>query len=154
MDFNMLYLEQKHLVKLLVVLGSLWANANINSFGIDVIENKDKFANQFPFISVQIQNIQDSTVVGNVVQAREQAKVVIQKTNDAFPQARNITKTSQIPDELKKEILRRLDTLEENIKESNAGAIQKGWNWFKENAVFLIPILQPVIIEIGKLLFS
>ncbi len=75
--------------------------------------------------------------------------------NEAFPKAQELTKNSQdVSNEFKREVLRRLDILEEDIKHNNAGAIQKGWNWFKENAPWLIPTLKPVIIEIWKLIFS
>ncbi len=50
MDFNMLYLEEKGLVKLLKYLGSPWGFAKINAFGADVFEHKERYAGQFPFI--------------------------------------------------------------------------------------------------------
>lgn len=39
MDFNMLYLEEKGLVKL-KFLGSLWAYAKLTALGIDVVEKR------------------------------------------------------------------------------------------------------------------
>ena len=155
MDFNMLYLEEKNLVKLLKTIGLLWNNSNITSYGTDVIEHKERYVNQFPFITVQIQNISESTIVGDVVQAQNQAQVVINKINEAFPKARQLTKTMPgKTDDEKREILKKIDELEQHIKDSDAGLIQKTWNWLKNHALELYPILQPVLIEVWKLIFQ
>lgn len=42
MDFNMLYLEEKDLVKLEKYMGSLWAYAKLTAFGIDTLESRQE----------------------------------------------------------------------------------------------------------------
>lgn len=55
-DANMLYLEQKGLITLGHEMGSLWTDANITAYGIDAIENKEKFKDQFQDKELQVLN--------------------------------------------------------------------------------------------------
>ena len=154
MDSNMLYLEQKGLVKLEKVLGSLWAWARITAFGIDVIENKQMYKQQFPFITVQVQEIHGD-VHGNVVQAKD-SQVIIQQIDSAFQTARSMTESkTEISSELKKEIHENLLALQEEIKkkEPDAGKIQKCWNWLKRNANWVVPVLAQIVSEVVKSLY-
>jgi hypothetical protein len=154
MDSNMLYLEQKSLVKFLKVMGSLWAWASITSFGIDVIENKHMYEQQFPFISVQVQEVHGD-VHGNVVQAKD-SQVTIQHIDSAFQTARSMTESkTEISPELKKEIQENLAALQEEIKkkEPDAGKIQKCWNWLKRNANWVAPVLTQIVSEIVTSLY-
>lgn len=154
MDSNMLYLEEKGLVRLRKVLGSLWACATITAFGIDVIENKEKYEQRFPFITVQVQEIHGD-VHGNVVQAKD-SQVTIQQIDDAFKTARDITESkADISSELKKEIQEYLSALQEEIgkKEPDAGKIQKSWSWLKRNANWVVPVLALIVSEVVKSLY-
>jgi len=154
MDSNMLYLEQKGLVKLLKVMGSLWEVAGITAFGIDVIENKEMYKQQFPFITVQVQEIYGN-VHGNVVQAKD-SEVIIQQIDNVFQKACSMTESrTDISPELKKEILSSLASLEEEMKkkEPDAGKIQKTWNWLKRNANWVAPVLTQIVSEVVKLLY-
>ena len=154
MDSNVLYLEQKRLVKLEKVLGSLWACARITAFGIDVIENKKMYEQQFPFIAVQVQEIHGN-VHGNVVQAKD-SQVIIQQIDSAFETARSMTESeTEISSELKKEIQENLLALQEEIrkKEPDAGKIQKCWNWLKRNANWVVPVLAQIVSEVVKSLY-
>lgn len=154
MDSNMLYLEQKGLVKLVKVMGSLWELATITAFGIDVIENKQTYKERFPFVTVQVQEIHGD-IIGNVVQAKD-SQVSIQQIDNAFQKARSLTESkSDISPELKKEIHDNLNFLEEEVmkKEPDAGKIQKVWNCLKKNAGWVVPVLAQIIAEVVKSLY-
>ena len=154
MDSNMLYLEEKHLVKLEKVLGSLWAWARITAFGIDVIENKQKYQQQFPFVTVQIQEIHGD-VHGNVVQAKD-SQVTIQQMDNAFQIAHDMTESkTEISQEEKKKVHENLASLQEELKkrEPDAGEIQKCWNWLKRNANWVVPVLAQIVSEVVKSLY-
>jgi hypothetical protein len=43
MDFNVFYLTDESLIKLTRAIGIPWINAQITAFGIDVVEDKDRF---------------------------------------------------------------------------------------------------------------
>jgi hypothetical protein len=155
MDSNMVYLEQKGLVKLLKVMGSLWELASVTAFGIDVIENKETYKQQFPFITVQVQEIHGD-VHGDVVQAKD-SQVIIQQIDNVFQKAYSMTESrAGISSDLKKEILSNLASLEEEMKkkEPDAGKIQKTWNWLKRNANWVVPVLTQIVLEVVKIALS
>lgn len=154
MDSNMLYLEEKGLVRLEKVMGSLWAWARVTALGIDVIENKEMYKQRFPFITVQIQEIHGD-VHGNVVQA-EGSQVTIQQIDGAFQTARSMTESkTDISQEVKKEIQENLVALQEEIekKEPDAGKIQRSWSWLKRNANWVVPVLAQIVSEVVKSLY-
>ena len=145
--FNILYLDEKGLVSVSRGIGN-WFYARITAFGIDVIENKEKYGEQFPFIQTTIQEIR-APVYGNVVQAVE-SRVTFNKVSTAFQQARNITDTKEdIPSSLREEIKKLLDLLEEELKskEPDAGKIKNLWKWLKKNAKWVIPMLSHFVLE-------
>jgi hypothetical protein len=155
MDSNMLYLEQKDLVKLLKTMGSLWELASITAFGIDVIENKETYKQQFPFVTVQVQEIYGN-VHGNVVQAKD-SHVTIHQIDNVFQKAYSMTESrAGISPDLKKEILSNLTSLEEEMKkrEPDTGKIQKTWNWLKRNANWVVPVLTQIVLEVVKVALS
>src|SRR5690554_935227 len=75
-DFNLQYLKQKGLVQFThETFGGYYVR--INAFGCDVVEHKKKFAGQFPFIEVTVQN---QNIQGNAygaVQASGNAQVTV-----------------------------------------------------------------------------
>ena len=145
----MLYLEEKGLIRLHKAIGYLWYSAEITAFGVDVIEDKERFGQRFPFIQTTIQQIQGD-VYGNVVQAVQSEVSFSGKVTSAFKSARTVTDTKKdLPGDLKKEINRHLDLLEEELKkkEPDVGKIQKAWKWLKRNANWLVPILTQIVLE-------
>jgi hypothetical protein len=148
MDSNMLYLEEKMLVKLHKTLGSLWAFAKITAYGMDVVEDKERFAEKFPFIKVTIQNI-GGNVYGPAVQAVDSQVSFSQNITNSFKRAyQQIDENKQINAELKGDIKETLRVLEEELrknKDANAGTIQKAWGWLKRNADWLVPTLSQVV---------
>lgn len=148
MDFNIFYLREKGLVKLLQGLGAPWFTAEITAFGIDVIENRDKYTESFPFIQTTIQEIHGD-IYGTVVQAVESKVDIKQQVTSAFQKAHEITDKMNIESSLKEEIQKQLKLLEEELKkeEVDAGKVQRFWKWLKENASWLVPTLGDVVIE-------
>ena len=149
MDFNMVYLEQKGLLTLFKGIGT-WFHARITAFGIDVIGDKEKFSEQFPFIQTNIQEIHGD-VHGILVQAVESQVVSFnQQITTAFQQARNITETKEdIRPTLREEVKKYLNLLEEELKrkEPDAGKIQMLWKWLRRNANWVVPTLTQVVLE-------
>ena len=149
MDFNMLYLEEKGLVKLHKTMGALWQAAEIRAFGIDVIENKEKYSERFPFIQTTIQEIHGN-VYGPAIQAVGSNINYNQNVTTAFQQARKMTEAkADITASLKSEVEKYLNLLEEELKskEPDAGKIQKFWKWLKRNANWVVPTLAKVVLE-------
>ena len=148
MDFNMFYLKEKRLVSLFEVIES-WIYARITAFGIDVIERKEKYLEEFPFIQTAIQEIHGD-VYGTVVQAVESQVSFNQQVDTVFQQARKITETrTDIKASLREEVKKHLNLLEEELKrkEPDAGKIQTLWKWLKRNANWVVPTLTQVVLE-------
>ena len=151
MDANMLYLENKGLVRLHKTIGSPWTHAKITAFGIDVIENKEKYKEKFPF--VQIQEIYGD-VYGNVIQAKDSQ--IIKQIDSVFRRARDLTRIKKdIPLDLRKKTEEKLTFLEKELKkeEPDIGKVHGLWNWLKNNASWVIPIIKDVVVESLEAIF-
>jgi len=148
LDFNVFYLGKKGLIELSKGIG-IWFYARISAFGIDVIENKEKYSERFPFIQTTIQEIH-GPVYGPVIQAVESQVRFNQQVTTAFQKAREIIATNEeVPPTLMEEIRKHLNLLEEEIKskEPDAGKIQALWKWLKRNANWVVPTLTQVVLE-------
>jgi len=115
-DRNVLYLEDKRLIKLEKYLGALWGFARITSYGIDVVEQKEKYQDQFPFI-IQIQNIQGS-VYGNVVQADNSEVYLTQQVLNEISMLRELVVQSDIIDSFRPVLNLHFDTIEDELKKN------------------------------------
>jgi len=149
MDFNMFYLKDKGLVQLLQSLGTPWNFAQITAYGIDVVENKEKYKDEFPFIQTTIQEIHGN-VYGSVIQAVASEVSFSQQVTDVFKQAYKIVETKgDVPPEQKEEIKKNLKLLEEELqnKEPDAGKIQGLLRWLKQNASWVVPTIMQVILK-------
>ena len=146
--FNISYLDEKGLVTIFRGIGT-WFHAKITAFGIDVIENKEKYDEDFPFLQTVVQEVHGD-VYGTVVQAVESQVSFNQQVNTAFQQARNITEAKEdISPSIRKEINKQLNLLEKELKtkEPDVGKIQNLWKWLKKNANWVIPTLAHVVLE-------
>jgi len=153
MDFNMLYLEEKDLVELHKVYGSLWEVANITAFGTDVVENKTKYGGQFPFVQTTIQEIHGN-VYGPAVQAVQSNVNINQQISDVFKKAQDMVDSrTGLSEALKNEIRENLKLLEGELKnrKPDAGKIQRTWEWLKNNANWIVPTLTQVVLEGTKI---
>jgi len=132
--------------------------AKITAFGIDVVEHKERFTSQFPFVQVtiQTQNIQGNAY--GVVQAAGNAQVSFnQQITDAFQQAHLEVEKANIPKEQKEEVKTNLKDLEQELqkgKEADTNAIKRAWAKLKQNANWLVPTLAQVVTEGLKIAFG
>jgi hypothetical protein len=148
MEYNMWYLEQKHLIGRTGFHGDPIWTAKISALGVDAVEHKELFADKLPFTQATI-NIAGN-VYGNVVQATNSTVTFSQQVTDAFKQAIDqVEKKVNLVPESKEEILSNLSALEKQLKEPiiEAGKVQQTWNWIKENAVWVVPTLTEVVIN-------
>jgi len=113
--FNISYLNEKGLVRASIGVGN-WFHARITAFGIDVVENKEKYGEQFPFIQTNIQEIHGD-VSGTVIQAIKSPVSFNQQVTTTFQQARKIIETrTDVTLSLKEEVKKHLNLLEEELK--------------------------------------
>jgi len=144
----MSYLDEKGLISLSRGIGN-WFYARITAFGIDVVENKEKYGEEFPFLQTVVQEIHGD-VYGTIIQAVKSQVSFNQQASNAFQQARILTETNEgISPSLREEIQEHLNLLEKELKtkEPDAGKIQKSWIWLKRNATWVIPTLTQVVLE-------
>jgi len=149
LDFNIFYLKEKMLVRLFEVIHS-WIHARITAFGIDVIENKEMYSKQFPFILQEIHG----DVYGTVIQAVDSQVNLHRQVTNVFQHAHEITnKKTDIEEDLREEVNKYLTRLEEELKkkEPDLGKIHKLWKWLKKNATWVIPLLTQVVLESLKM---
>ena len=155
-EFNMPYLEEKGLVKRSGFMGPPYWFATITAFGMDVVEHKELYASQLPFIQVTIQQIQGN-IQGNIIQAVNSHINFSQQVTDAFKKAYSTVETkTNVSLEQKEEIKKNLKILDEELQNTkkDAGKIQKAWDWLQRNANWLIPTLTQVVSDGIKIAFG
>lgn len=150
-DFNIRHLSNKKLVKLFWAKFSFEWRAKITIEGIDVVEHKEKYSDQFPFmqVTVQTQNIQGNAY--GVTQAADNAQVSFsQQINDTFQRAYVQVEKANIPTEQKEEINKNLKDLEKELqkgKEMDTNTIKKAIERLKQNANWVVSLLAQVVTE-------
>ena len=128
----------------------------ITALGVDVVERKDQFAKEFPFMHVTIENISGTlqniggNVYGNITSVQGDGNIVSisQQIAGAFQQAYDKVKDSDLPSQQKESINTQLKDLEQELHKedkANVGKIQKISKWLKDNANWIVPILSDVI---------
>ena len=146
-DFNVFYLNDMKLAQILQISNRNWSKVQITGKGIDVIEHKQKFSDEYPFIKTTIMQIQGD-VNAPIIQATDSQVNFSQQVNDAFKQAyRMVESKIDMQPEQKEEVKKNLKALEEELrnKEVDLDKIQKTWAWIKRNANWLVPTLTQVI---------
>ena len=149
MDLNMSYLEEKTLVTLFRIKGSQWTFAKITAEGIDVVENKERHAEKFPFTQATTNQIHKD-VHENVIQIEQSQVSFSQQVTNAFNQAYNQVETSKLSKAEKGKIEKQLNALEKELQKTrraDLGTIQKLWEWLKRNASWLSPTIAQVVLE-------
>jgi hypothetical protein len=146
LDFNMLYLREKKLADLHISNGSSWQTTKITGKGIDIIEHKPQFANEFPFIHVAIQEI-GGDVNGSAVQAIQPEVDLNQQETNAFEQAYERVKKAEIAPEKKQEIEANLKALEKEFakEKPNRNKINAIWEWLRGNADLIVPTIAETV---------
>ena len=150
MEFNILYLRDKGLVKLFLYRNTIgWWAADITALGIDVIEHKDTYKSSFSFVNTTIQ-VQGNNY-GNIAQAVNGSGISFnQEMSNAFKKAYEIIEMKKdISIEQKDTIRKNTSLLEEELQktEPDAGKIQQSWKWLKRNADWLVPTLVQVVLD-------
>lgn len=156
LDYNILhYLEEYGFVRLLSSRDG-WHCAEITALGIDVIDHKEEFKSQFPFITATI-NIHGDNY-GNIAQAVGESVINFnQQVSDAFKKAYEMIEgKTDIASEQKEETKKNAKMLEEELKKEkcDAGKIQQFWDWLRQNASWIVPTLTPVVMEGIKMAFG
>lgn len=149
-DFNVFYLADRDLARIMKYRGGNWEIVVITGKGIDVYEHKVDFVSQYPFIKIAVQKI-DGTVYGGAVQGIDSQIDLNQKITDSFRMAYDLVEIERnIADEQKTEIRRSLGELEEEIKSKkpDRDKVRRLWDWIKENANWVIPTLREIIEDI------
>lgn len=137
MDYHMAYLAQRRLVRLTEVPNFLWLWAKITAFGVDTLENGGE--QLLPPARPATQKA-----------GGDARLTLVQRLADAFQRAHDLTKAKGgLSEEKEKQVLEKLNSLEGELsrKEPDAGEIQKGWKWLKENADWVEPTLRQVVLE-------
>ena len=149
MDDNMHYLEEKALVALSRTKTSQWTFAKITADGIDVMENKERYTEKFPFLQTSTSQIpQEGTE--NLPQKPQSETSFIELSADAFKQARDQVRGAKISNSDKEKIEKQLKALEKELqkaKKADLTTIQKCWEWLKKNANWLTPTIGKAVLE-------
>jgi hypothetical protein len=146
-DFNVKYLNDRGLARIIVWSGRNWDSAVITAKGIDVYEHKSDFANQYPFMKVAIQNI-GGNVYGSAVQSVDSQISFDQRIIDSFKQAYSLVELEKnVSEEQKIKIKDKLGELEEEIKSGSPdkSKVHRLWFWIKDNASWAVPALMEII---------
>ena len=145
MDINMSYLDDKTLVKLFRTISSQWTFAKITADGIDVIENKERYVDKFPFAQASTSQIHE-----NVFQTVRSQVSFAQQVTDAFKQAYDQVRATKLSTADKEKIEKQLKALEKELqktKKADLGTIQKNWEGLKKKASWLSPAIAQVVLE-------
>jgi DNA-binding PadR family transcriptional regulator len=149
MDLNMSYLEEKGLVTLSRGNSSQWIFAKLTAEGAEVIEDKEHYAEKFPFTQTSSSQINKEGFRASLPKASFTQQVL-----DAFKQATNQVFSANLHSGDKGKIIKQLKSLEKELQKSpkaDLGTIQKDWDWLKKNASMLSPTIAPVILEAIKI---
>ena len=148
-DMNVMYLHGKKLVRICKwKTHELWEAAVLDIKGVDVVEHKEQYANEFPFMQLNLQNI-NGIVFGNAIQAVNSQVAFDQKIVDAFKQIYvSLDSNSSLTQEGKDQTRSHLKTIEEELlSKGSLDKIRKSLNWLKQNASWVVPTVTQVIIE-------
>jgi hypothetical protein len=147
-DDNMSYLVEKNLVALSGSATGKWTFAKITPDGIDVVENKERYANKFPFTQAQSHVHEERQ---QRVFETGQAQITFpEKVSIAFKQASDQVLGARISPSEKGKIEKQLRSLEKELlktKKADLGTIQKDWKVLRKNAEWLTPILAQAMLE-------
>lgn len=153
MDENIAYLEANGLVAVSRAGGYKWTFAKITGDGIDVVENKERYADKFTFTQAASSQI---PLEGQAkISQRLQPKLNFpEQVSTAFKQASDQVLSAKISNGDKGKIEKQLRELEKELlkaKKTDLSAVQKEWEKLNKNAGWLNVTLAPVVLEAVKL---
>jgi hypothetical protein len=152
MDNSVTYLAKNGLVSLSGMMGTRWTFAKITGDGIDVLENKERYAEKYPFSQLTSSQApkqpQDSLRQTVELQVSFEEQVAI-----ATRQASDQVLAAQISKGDKRKIEKQLKSLEKELlkaRKADLNRIQKDWLWLKKNANWATSALAPAVLEAAK----
>ena len=152
MDQNMSYLEEKGLVALFRAVGSQWTFAKLTADGVDVVENKERFAEKFSF--TQTATSQIPTEAQKATKKAQSQVTFPELLKEAFNQAyKQVEATSLLRGE-KAKVEKHLNELEKELQKTpktDLQKIQKLWEALMKNANWLNLTIAPVVLEAIKI---
>jgi hypothetical protein len=156
MDDNMAYLEANELVAVSRIGGYKWTFAKITGDGIDVVENKEKYADKFTFTQTASSQV---PLEGQAKMSQKlQPKLSFpEQVSIAFKQASDQVLGAKISNGDKGKIEKQLRELEKELlkaRKADLGSIQKHWEAINKNASWLRPVMTPVVLEAVKLVMD
>jgi hypothetical protein len=150
MDLNTSYLEDKTLVTLFRTTSSQWTFAKITAEGIDVIENKERYVDKFPFTQTSTSQMNEGSQESDFQEPVQSQVSFTQQVTDAFTQAYDQVRATKLSTDNKGKIEKQLKALEKELlktKKADLNTIQKSWEWLKKNASSLSPAIAQVVLE-------
>ena len=147
-DDSLSYLAERNLVALTGAASGKWTFAKITAEGIEVIENKERYANKFLFAQSSSQiHEEDREKVFRTVETRVSLS---DQVADVFKQASDQVLSSKLSSGEKRKIEKQLKSLEKELlksKKADLKTIQKEWERLKKTAGWLSPTVAPVMLE-------
>jgi hypothetical protein len=150
LDFNVLYLRDKKLLKIHILEKGCWQATKITGKGIDIIENKPRFAEEFPFLLEGVQEKMDTRPTGSIVDTEHCDVNPYQQVPSVFEQAYEQVKKIDILAEKKQEIEANLKALENELpkQKPNKNKISAIYEWLEGNAEYVIPIIAESVTKV------
>jgi len=153
MDDRISFLEANGLVAIYRVGSSKWTFAKITGEGIDVIENKERYADKFTFTqTASSQTLKEGQQ--RLSQKMQPQLSFPEQVSEAFRQASDQVLAAKTLSDDKSKIEKNLKALQRELQKGNKadlGSIQKDWEWIRKNGNFLAPTVAPVVLEAIKL---
>ena len=155
MDDNMSYLAERNLVVLAGTANGKWTFAKITTDGIDVIQNKEKYADKFPF--TQASSLIHEEGQEKVFRTTQLKVSFSEQVSNAFKHACDQVLSAKLSNSEKGKIEKQLKSLEKELlksRKADLSSIQKDWESLKKNAGWLSPTLAPVMLEGVKIVLD
>jgi hypothetical protein len=154
MDEAVSFLEANGLAILSRAGSAKWTFAKITSDGLDVVENKERYAEKYAFTqntSTQIKENQQQV-------SKSQTKTAFQDLlTTTFRQASDQVLSSSASNNDKGKIEKQLKEFQKELLKggkADLGSIRKKWEGLKKNASWLTPTLGATVLETIKLILD
>jgi hypothetical protein len=153
MDDAVSFLEVNGLVGLSRADGTKWTFAKITGDGLEVIENKERYAEKYAFTQNVTNQIQEP-MQQNFSKKDPNANFT-ELVATSFRQARDQVLDSSKSKNDKSKIEKQLREFQKELtkaQKADLGSIQTDWEWLKKNAGFVCPVVAPAVLETVKLI--
>jgi hypothetical protein len=155
MDDAVIFLEANGLITVSKADWNNWTFAKITGDGLDVIENKERFADKYAFMQNAISQIQE---IGQQKFSKKEPNANFPElAANYFKQASDQVLGSSRSNNDKSKIEKQLREFQKELtraQKADLGSIQKDWEWLKKNAGFVCPVIAPAVLETIKLILD